>query len=288
MLRVQGITVAISAVTILRGLSLRVDTGDIVGLVGRNGAGKTTTLRSIMGLTHLSAGRIELDGSLLDGMPSYTRARLGIGYLPEDRRLVPALSVYNNLLIPAQASGIADHDERLRRIFDLIPELSAQGKHAERRAAKVGGAGTRFCERPQAAPSGRTVRRSLNRIVAATGANHPGVQAGRRRGRRSARRRIRPQASRHAHAARVRDRARRGDRRSGFAASSVYLPLLGGGMEYPPRGGAICRCCGCYCDSCRTSSPSAASTACMRTASRSPEKTWRSTMVSVPLRAAAT
>ena len=124
MLRVQGITVAISAVTILRDLSLRVDTGDIVGLVGRNGAGKTTTLRSIMGLTHLSAGRIELDGSLLDGMPSYTRARLGIGYLPEDRRLVPALSVYNNLLIPAQASGIADHDERLRRIFNLIPELS--------------------------------------------------------------------------------------------------------------------------------------------------------------------
>ena len=54
MLRIQGITVAISAVTILRGLSLRVDTGDIVGLVGRNGAGKTTTLRSIMGLTHLS------------------------------------------------------------------------------------------------------------------------------------------------------------------------------------------------------------------------------------------
>ena len=152
MLRVQGITVAISAVTILRGLSLRVDTGDIVGLVGRNGAGKTTTLRSIMGLTHLSSGRIELDGSLLDGMPSYTRARLGIGYLPEDRRLVPALSVYNNLLIPAQASGIADHDERLRRIFDLIPELS---EWSARKASTLSGGQQKLVALARAFVNGR-------------------------------------------------------------------------------------------------------------------------------------
>src|ERR1700737_16019 len=96
MLRVQGITVAISAVTILRGLSLRVDTGDIIGLVGRNGVGKTTTLRSIMGLTHLSAGRIELDDSLLDGMPSYTRASPGIGYFPGDPPSAPPLFVTNH------------------------------------------------------------------------------------------------------------------------------------------------------------------------------------------------
>ena len=123
MLRVEGITVAISAVTILRGLSLAVEAGAIVGLVGRNGAGKTTTLRSIMGLTHLSSGRIDLDGNKLDGMSSYMRARLGIGYLPEDRRLVGVLSVRDNLLIPAQASGVPNYDERLRRIFDLMPEL---------------------------------------------------------------------------------------------------------------------------------------------------------------------
>lgn len=123
MLRVEGITVAISAVTILRGLSLAVETGAIVGLVGRNGAGKTTTLRSIMGLTHLSSGRIELDGNQLVSMSSYMRARLGIGYLPEDRRLVGALSVRDNLLIPAQASGVPNYDQRLHRIFDLMPEL---------------------------------------------------------------------------------------------------------------------------------------------------------------------
>jgi branched-chain amino acid transport system ATP-binding protein len=135
-LRVEGITVAISAVTILRGLSLAVETGAIVGLVGRNGAGKTTTIRTIMGLIHPSSGRVDLDGNRLDGMSSYMRARLGIGYLPEDRRLVGSLSVRDNLLIPAQASGVPDHDERLRRIFDLMPEL---GEWSERRASTLSG-----------------------------------------------------------------------------------------------------------------------------------------------------
>ena len=123
MLRVEGITVAISTVTILRGLSLAVESGAVVGLVGRNGAGKTTTIRSVMGLTHLISGRIDLDGIRLDGMSSHLRARLGIGYLPEDRRLVGNLSVRDNLLIPAEASHIPNYDERLGRIFDLMPEL---------------------------------------------------------------------------------------------------------------------------------------------------------------------
>jgi len=122
-LRIEGITVEISAVTVLRGLSLSVQTGATVGLVGRNGAGKTTTLRSVMGLTHLRSGRIDLDGNKLDGMSSYMRARLGIGYLPEDRRLVGALSVRENLLIPAQASGVPNYEERLHWILDLMPEL---------------------------------------------------------------------------------------------------------------------------------------------------------------------
>ncbi len=122
-LRVERITVAISAVTILRELSLAVESGAVVGLVGRNGAGKTTTLRTIMGLNELSAGQIKLDGARLDGMRSYARARLGIGYLPEDRRLVGALSVHDNLVVPAQASGVPDCGARLRRILDLIPEL---------------------------------------------------------------------------------------------------------------------------------------------------------------------
>lgn len=123
MLRVTDIMVAISGVTILRGLSLAVETGEIAGLVGRNGAGKTTTMRAIMGLAQPSAGSIELDGERLDTLSPHLRARLGIGYLPEDRRLVGALSVRDNLLIPAQASGVAEYEARLDRIFELMPEL---------------------------------------------------------------------------------------------------------------------------------------------------------------------
>jgi branched-chain amino acid transport system ATP-binding protein len=127
MLRVDAITVAINAVTILRRLTLSVESGTIMGLVGRNGAGKTTTLRSIIGLARTSAGSIDLDGSALVNVSPHLRARLGIGYLPEDRRLVGPLSVRDNLLIPAEASSAADCDERLRRIDELIPELREWG-----------------------------------------------------------------------------------------------------------------------------------------------------------------
>jgi branched-chain amino acid transport system ATP-binding protein len=151
-LRVEGITVAISAVTILRRLSLAVETGATVGLVGRNGAGKTTTLRSIMGLIHLSSGRIDLDGHRLDGMSSHMRARLGIGYLPEDRRLVGSLSVRDNLLIPAQASGVPNHDERLDRIFDLLPELR---EWSARRAAALSGGQQKMVALARAFVNGR-------------------------------------------------------------------------------------------------------------------------------------
>jgi branched-chain amino acid transport system ATP-binding protein len=151
-LRVEGITVAISAVTILRGLSLAVETGAVVGLVGRNGAGKTTTIRSIMGLTHLSSGRIDLDGNKLNGMSSYLRARLGIGYLPEDRRLVGTLSVRDNLLIPAEASGIPNYDERLYRIFDLMPELK---EWSARRASALSGGQQKMVALARAFVNGR-------------------------------------------------------------------------------------------------------------------------------------
>jgi branched-chain amino acid transport system ATP-binding protein len=151
-LRVEGIAVAISAVTILRGLSLAVEADAIVGLVGRNGAGKTTTIRSIMGLTQLSSGRIDLDGRRLDGMSSYMRARLGIGYLPEDRRLVGALSVRDNLLIPAQASGVPNYEERLRRIFDLMPELR---EWSARRAITLSGGQQKMVALARAFVNGR-------------------------------------------------------------------------------------------------------------------------------------
>jgi ABC-type branched-subunit amino acid transport system ATPase component len=91
MLRVEGIRVTIRGFIILRRVSLEVPAGALIALVGRNGAGKTTTLKSIMGLMVVSGGAIELNGTDLLQVPAHRRARLGIGYMPEDRRLIGSL-----------------------------------------------------------------------------------------------------------------------------------------------------------------------------------------------------
>ena len=104
MLKIEGLHVSIGAVVALRGLSLTVADGTMVGLVGRNGAGKTTLLRSVMGHLPASQGRIHFDGQDLTRLPRHARAGLGIGYMPEDRGLVPELTVEENILVPVWAS----------------------------------------------------------------------------------------------------------------------------------------------------------------------------------------
>lgn len=136
MLRVSNITVNISAVTILRNLSLSVATGEIAGLVGRNGAGKTTTLRSIIGLAKLKEGGISLGDTDLAALVAHERARFGIGYLPEDRRLVGPLSVRDNLLVPAQINDYSGAEVRLKKVFELLPEIVPL---AERKAITLSG-----------------------------------------------------------------------------------------------------------------------------------------------------
>ena len=136
MLRVSEATVRISGFTILRGVSLEVPTGTVVGLIGRNGAGKTTTLRSIMGLVALDAGRLELDGQDITRLAPHARAELGIGYMPEDRRLIPTLSVEENILVPAWARRMDAAERRLETIYTLIPEVKAL---AERPATQLSG-----------------------------------------------------------------------------------------------------------------------------------------------------
>ena len=123
MLKLSGLDVAIGTVLVLRGISLEVPSGAMAGLIGRNGAGKTTLMRSIMGLLAPAAGGIEFDGNDLVAMPTHTRTSLGIGYMPEDRRLIPELTVEENLLLPAWAIGTADPAARLASICELIPEL---------------------------------------------------------------------------------------------------------------------------------------------------------------------
>ncbi|HYQ81168.1 MAG TPA: ATP-binding cassette domain-containing protein [Anaeromyxobacteraceae bacterium] len=123
MLTVSGLDVSIKSVRILRGVTLEVPDGRMAGLIGRNGAGKTTLMRSLMGILRPSAGAVALDGRPLDGLPSHRRARLGIGYMPEDRRIVPQLTVEENVLLPAWAAGAADARDRLARVWRLIPEV---------------------------------------------------------------------------------------------------------------------------------------------------------------------
>ena len=125
LLEIDHLVVEIQSMPALRGFSMHVPRGAMVSLVGRNGAGKTTLMRSIMGLLAPAGGGVEFDGNNLVAMPTHSRTSLGIGYMPEDRRLIPQLSVEENLLLPAWAIGSADPAARLASIYRLIPELRA-------------------------------------------------------------------------------------------------------------------------------------------------------------------
>ncbi len=124
-LEIDALRVSIQSVEVLRGVSLAVGAGEMVGLVGRNGAGKTTTLRAIMGLVAAKAGQIRFDGTNLIALPTHRRAALGIGYMPEDRRLVPLLTVEENILLPSWVTRGLDGASRLAFVYDLMPEVAA-------------------------------------------------------------------------------------------------------------------------------------------------------------------
>jgi len=123
MLKVEGLRVSIKGFPILRGVTLEIPAGGLVGLVGRNGAGKTSTLKGILGLVPVTGGRIALDGTDLSKVPAHKRAPLGIGYMPEDRRLIGALTVVDNILLPAWATRRTDDRQRLQHIFDIMPDV---------------------------------------------------------------------------------------------------------------------------------------------------------------------
>jgi len=136
MLQIDDLHVAIGSVVALRGLSLRVDDGAIVGLVGRNGAGKTTLMRSVMGHLAPTRGRLAFDGTDLAARPRHARAALGIGYMPEDRGLVPELTVEENILVPVWVNKKLDRAERLALVYRVLPELAEM---KDRRALLLSG-----------------------------------------------------------------------------------------------------------------------------------------------------
>ncbi len=124
MLEVAALDVDIGPVPILRGVALEVPTGGMCGLIGRNGAGKTTFMRSMMGALAPKAGTVTFDATEITHLAGHRRAHMGIGYMPEDRRLVPTLSAEENILIPIWATGITDYRPRLEWIYGLIPEAA--------------------------------------------------------------------------------------------------------------------------------------------------------------------
>jgi branched-chain amino acid transport system ATP-binding protein len=123
MLRVESLDVNIGAVEILRSVSFEVPKGSMTGLIGRNGAGKTTLMKSIMGLLNPARGSIALEGRSLLDVPVHARNPMGIGYMPEDRRLIPDLTIEENLLVPLWAVGRDDALQRLEKIYSMIPEI---------------------------------------------------------------------------------------------------------------------------------------------------------------------
>ncbi|MBT2299495.1 ATP-binding cassette domain-containing protein [Variovorax paradoxus] len=123
MLQIEDLHVAIQSVEALRGLSLSVGNGGMVGLVGRNGAGKTTLMRAVMGHLKPSRGRIVFDGHDLAALPPHARAALGIGYMPEDRGLVPELTVEENILVPVWVNKSLHEADRLALVYRVLPEL---------------------------------------------------------------------------------------------------------------------------------------------------------------------
>jgi branched-chain amino acid transport system ATP-binding protein len=135
-LSVRHLAASIQAMPALRDLSLEVGEGEMVSLVGRNGAGKTSFMRAVMGHLPATAGTLHFVGQDLAPLPRHARAALGIGYMPEDRALVPQLSVEENILLPLWANPALPRAERLALAWRLLPEVEQM---RERKALLLSG-----------------------------------------------------------------------------------------------------------------------------------------------------
>ena len=123
MFRVSNLKVSIGSIPVIRGASFALEEGEMCGLIGRNGSGKTTLFRAIMGAIPAS-GIAELGPINLLTLPPHLRVAHGVGYMPEDRRLVPEFTVEENVRLPALSLKMSGADRRLNWIFGLIPEVA--------------------------------------------------------------------------------------------------------------------------------------------------------------------
>lgn len=124
LLDIRNLSAAYGRARVLFGLSLQLNPGEVVALVGRNGAGKTTTLRSVMGLVPATAERLTFKGKSLIGLPTYRIARLGLGYVPEDRRIFTDLTVDENLEVGRREGRAGLSPWTPERLFRLFPNLA--------------------------------------------------------------------------------------------------------------------------------------------------------------------
>lgn len=123
MIKTSNLCVSIGPVAILHDVSMHASSGSVVGIVGHNGAGKTTLMRAITGLLPVLSGEVLLGGTDVTRATPQQRVRLGLGYMPEDRRLIPDLSVRENIMLPMEVVGTASAADRLARVLEAIPEL---------------------------------------------------------------------------------------------------------------------------------------------------------------------
>lgn len=118
MMEVEDLYAGYGRIGVLDGVSLRVGPGECAGILGHNGAGKTTLLKALVGLLPTTGGSIRLDGQAIERTPPHRRARAGIGYVAQGRRIFPALSVRDNLRFAAAAAGTGD-----RAVQDALAEF---------------------------------------------------------------------------------------------------------------------------------------------------------------------
>lgn len=129
LLEVQDLAVSYGKIEALHGVTLNVDEGEVVTLVGANGAGKTTLLKTLSGLRRVSAGSVTFDGQRIEELAGHKRVRLGISQAPEGRGIFPGMTVGENLAMGAYSRGKPDPDD-LERVFTLFPRLAERRNQA--------------------------------------------------------------------------------------------------------------------------------------------------------------
>ena len=128
MLRLEGLEAAYGVSQVLFGITLTVEPGKLVTLLGRNGMGKTSTVRAVMGILPVQAGSVRFEGRALQGLASHRIAQAGLGLVPEGRQVFPNLTVRENLVATAANRRRVAEPWTVERVFDLLPPLAARAR----------------------------------------------------------------------------------------------------------------------------------------------------------------